>query len=228
MCVRERERKWTFWPSTLWPLTLDLRCKSCGFLPFLHRLSKPLTTNLCGVLCTSCWKPGSCWPPVKEDPLHHGGDTLTVLLSLSEEGPLPPHTHTKPHTTTHTLSLAVVKGQTQWHKVHTVTFFSYTGANVNACTCTWVHKLAKHTQFLLSTQTVIESQFPHHTLSTLATETILLLTPSFTHTHEYTHTLELRHYALMYSGLSLQVTWPLLSCLSEREESIQPDGSGAE
>lgn len=66
----------------------------------------------------------------------------------------------------------------------------------------------------------------------MANKTILLLIPTFTHTHTHKHTwihtLELDHYALMYSGLSLQVTWPLLSCLSEGEEPIQPDGSRSE
>lgn len=73
----------------------------------------------------------------------------------------------------------------------------------------FLQKLAKHTLAQVSvTQTVFESQFPHYKLSTLAPQTILLLTPPFTqtHTHEHTHTLELNHYALMYSGLSLQVT----------------------
>lgn len=106
-CMHALESQRTLWPSTHGPLTLVLSCKFRAFLPFLHGLSKPLTTYLCVVLCTSCWKPGSCWPPVKEDPLHHGSDTFTVPLSLSEEPPPPPptprhctHSHTtaKPHT----------------------------------------------------------------------------------------------------------------------------------
>ena len=146
---------------------------------------------------------------------------------LAQWGRPPATAHTLHHT--HTFSMAV-KGQAQWHKVHTVTFFSRTGANVNACTCTWVHDTHFHQHFLL----LFESQFPHCKLSTLAVQTILLLTLSHTHTHTHTHTwihthtLEFNHYALMYSGLSLQVTWPLLSCVSGREEPIQPDGSGAE
>lgn len=151
VCVCVCKRKFPFWPSTHWPLTLDLHCKSCGFLPFLHTLPKPLTTYLCEVLCTSCWKPGSCWPPVKEDPLHHGGDTLTVLLSLSEEGPLPPCTRT--HTHTHGRSVERRNTMAQCRPSHFLFW--------HRCKCKWVHMCSPnthfHKQFLLLIQTMFET-----------------------------------------------------------------------
>lgn len=224
VCIRESEEKQrkekvhlvTFHTRTS---TSDLCCNSCGFQPFLHTSPKPLTTNLCGVPGTSCWKPGSCWPPVKEDPLHHGGDTLTVQLSLSEEGPLPPHTHfllwwlkDKHNDTNCSQSLSFLTQVQLWM-------------------CALVHPTQIFTQWHSHKLSLNPSSHTPHSRY-MANKTILLLIPTFTHTHTHKHTwihtLELDHYALMYSGLSLQVTWPLLSCLSEGEEPIQPDGSRSE
>lgn len=144
------------------------------FLPFLHGLSKPLTTYLCVVLCASCWKPGSCWPPVKEDPLHHGSDTLTVPLSLSEEAPLlplpsaraPQHTQLLNHTH---ISLVAVKGQTQWRGADWLTFLSVTGAR---------SARLLNPQFL--------TQFPHPSRAKQTTQF------SFSLTLIHAHTLSLR------------------------------------
>lgn len=180
-----RESQCTFWPSTHWPLTLDLSCKFRAFLAFLHGLPKPLTTYLCVVLCASCWKPGSCWPPVKEDPLHHGSDTLTVPLSLSEEDP-PPHPPPLPlHTHSHTQLLNHTRFSCGSERTNTMTQ-SVPGYFLVGRRCKLAHLLGWP---LRIHRVWLSSHTPNRSKQT--TRFSFSLPPTHTHTwiHTHTHTL---------------------------------------
>ena len=123
------------------------------------------------------------------------------LLASCEGGPSPSwrwhlncpalaHWGRPPATThTHTLSLVVVKGQTQWHKLRALTFFSLTGAKVNAlCTSSTSANTDKPMHIQTHTNCLWIKVPTLHTLSTWSTETILLLIPYFTHKYTHTHT----------------------------------------